>query len=59
MDEQPICPSDGKPCTLQCYRGHPARPCDPPKPVAARVANAAAFFIGMPLLFWAVMVVTP
>lgn len=30
-DDVSICPSDGKPCTLQCYRGHPARPCDPAK----------------------------
>lgn len=28
-ETQSICPSDGKPCTLKCYRGHPFRPCSP------------------------------
>lgn len=27
-----LCPSDGKPCTMDCWRGPPARPCDPVKP---------------------------
>ena len=29
------CPSDGKPCNMDCHRGYPARPCDPPKRAAA------------------------
>lgn len=32
-----LCPSDGKPCTLKCYRGHPARPCDPVRQQPAKV----------------------
>ncbi len=27
MSEHNLCPSDGKPCTLECYQGGVFRPC--------------------------------
>jgi hypothetical protein len=35
-DDVSLCPSDGKPCTLKCYRGGVSRPCDPVKAQVAK-----------------------